>query len=68
MMRNLSFGQKLSALLSSQLAQEGRMPHKIGFIVISSSGHEDGFSAKELMVHAPTVNGWRSPRSGPKKF
>ncbi|XP_067423204.1 centrosomal protein of 104 kDa isoform X2 [Emydura macquarii macquarii] len=38
------------------------MPHKIGFVVISSSGHEDGFSAKELMVHAPTVNGWRSPR------
>ncbi|XP_060115252.1 centrosomal protein of 104 kDa isoform X2 [Heteronotia binoei] len=38
------------------------MPHKIGFIVISSSGHEDGFSAKELMVHAPTINGWRSPR------
>ncbi|XP_063799531.1 centrosomal protein of 104 kDa isoform X2 [Pseudophryne corroboree] len=38
------------------------MPRKIGFIVISSSGHEDGFSAKELMVHAPTVNGWRSPR------
>ncbi|KAM4703358.1 centrosomal protein of 104 kDa [Rhinophrynus dorsalis] len=38
------------------------MPHKIGFVVISSSGSEDGFSAKELMVHAPTVNGWRSPR------
>ncbi|XP_010120216.1 PREDICTED: centrosomal protein of 104 kDa [Chlamydotis macqueenii] len=38
------------------------MPHKIGFMVVSSSGHEDGFSAKELMVHAPTVNGWRSPR------
>ncbi|NXC18175.1 CE104 protein, partial [Corythaeola cristata] len=38
------------------------MPHKIGFTVVSSSGHEDGFSAKELMVHAPTVNGWRSPR------
>ncbi|KAM6240815.1 centrosomal protein of 104 kDa [Porphyrio hochstetteri] len=38
------------------------MPHKVGFIVVSSSGHEDGFSAKELMVHAPTVNGWRSPR------
>uniref|UniRef100_A0A8C5Q8W8 Centrosomal protein 104 n=1 Tax=Leptobrachium leishanense TaxID=445787 RepID=A0A8C5Q8W8_9ANUR len=38
------------------------MPHKIGFIVINSSGHEDGFSAKELMVHAPTVSGWRSPR------
>uniref|UniRef100_A0A8B9RS60 Centrosomal protein of 104 kDa n=1 Tax=Accipiter nisus TaxID=211598 RepID=A0A8B9RS60_9AVES len=38
------------------------MPQKIGFIVVSSSGHEDGFSAKELMVHAPTVNGWRSPR------
>ncbi|NXV78020.1 CE104 protein, partial [Atlantisia rogersi] len=38
------------------------MPHKLGFIVVSSSGHEDGFSAKELMVHAPTVNGWRSPR------
>ncbi|KFR13167.1 Centrosomal protein of 104 kDa [Opisthocomus hoazin] len=38
------------------------MPHKLGFTVVSSSGHEDGFSAKELMVHAPTVNGWRSPR------
>ncbi|NXX11779.1 CE104 protein, partial [Podargus strigoides] len=38
------------------------MPHKIGFVVVSSSGHEDGFSAKELMVHPPTVNGWRSPR------
>ncbi|NXY54747.1 CE104 protein, partial [Callaeas wilsoni] len=38
------------------------MPHKIGFTVVSWSGHEDGFSARELMVHAPTVNGWRSPR------
>ncbi|XP_009868127.1 PREDICTED: centrosomal protein of 104 kDa [Apaloderma vittatum] len=38
------------------------MPHKINFVVVSSSGHEDGFSAKELMVHAPTVKGWRSPR------
>ncbi|XP_040443217.1 centrosomal protein of 104 kDa isoform X1 [Falco naumanni] len=38
------------------------MPHKIGFVVVSSTGEEDGFSAKELMVHAPTVNGWRSPR------
>ncbi|XP_068096590.1 centrosomal protein of 104 kDa isoform X2 [Hyperolius riggenbachi] len=38
------------------------MPHKIGFVVVSSSGHEDGFSARELLVHAPTVNGWRSTR------
>ncbi|XP_076023200.1 centrosomal protein of 104 kDa [Genypterus blacodes] len=38
------------------------MPRKIGFVVVSSSGHEDNFSAKELLVHAPTVNGWRSPR------
>ncbi|KAM9298974.1 centrosomal protein of 104 kDa [Gastrophryne carolinensis] len=38
------------------------MPHKMGFVVLSSSGHEDGFNAKELMVHAPTVSGWRSPR------
>ncbi|KAM5323367.1 centrosomal protein of 104 kDa isoform 2-T2 [Glossophaga mutica] len=38
------------------------MPHKIGFVVVSSSGHEDGFSARELMTHAPTVSGWRSPR------
>lgn len=38
------------------------MPRKIGFIVINSSSHEDNFSAKELMVHAPTVNGWRSSR------
>ncbi|XP_044798840.1 centrosomal protein of 104 kDa isoform X6 [Bubalus bubalis] len=37
------------------------MPHKIGFVVVSSSGHEDGFSARELMIHAPTVSGWRSP-------
>ncbi|XP_014401676.1 PREDICTED: centrosomal protein of 104 kDa [Myotis brandtii] len=39
------------------------MPHKIGFVVVSSSGHEDGFSARELMIHAPTVRGWRSPRN-----
>lgn len=39
-----------------------RMPHKIRFVVVSSSGHEDGFSARELMIHAPTVSGWRSPR------
>ncbi|XP_014263009.2 centrosomal protein of 104 kDa isoform X2 [Maylandia zebra] len=38
------------------------MPRKIGFTVVSSSSHEDNFSAKELMVHAPTVNGWRSSR------
>ncbi|XP_030280271.1 centrosomal protein of 104 kDa isoform X1 [Sparus aurata] len=38
------------------------MPRKIGFIVVNSSSHEDNFSAKELMVHAPTVNGWRSNR------
>ncbi|XP_006871806.1 PREDICTED: centrosomal protein of 104 kDa [Chrysochloris asiatica] len=38
------------------------MPHKIGFVIVSSSGHEDGFSARELMIHAPTVSGWRSPR------
>uniref|UniRef100_A0A3Q3QHB0 Centrosomal protein of 104 kDa n=1 Tax=Monopterus albus TaxID=43700 RepID=A0A3Q3QHB0_MONAL len=38
------------------------MPRKIGFTVVSSSSHEDNFSAKELMVHAPTVSGWRSSR------
>ncbi len=38
------------------------MPHKIGFTVISWSGHEGNYSAKKLMVHAPTVNGWRSTR------
>ncbi|XP_074537277.1 centrosomal protein of 104 kDa isoform X2 [Halichoeres trimaculatus] len=38
------------------------MPRKIGFTVVNSSSHEDNFSAKELMVHAPTVNGWRSSR------
>ncbi|XP_037334389.2 centrosomal protein of 104 kDa isoform X1 [Pungitius pungitius] len=38
------------------------MPRKIRFIVVNSSSHEDIFSAKELMVHAPTVNGWRSSR------
>ncbi|KAK6477548.1 centrosomal protein of 104 kDa isoform X1 [Huso huso] len=44
-------------------AKHCRMPHKIGFAVVSSSGNEDGYSANELMVHAPTVNGWRSTRS-----
>ncbi|XP_058498819.1 centrosomal protein of 104 kDa isoform X1 [Solea solea] len=38
------------------------MPRKIGFIVANSSSHEDKFVAKELMVHAPTANGWRSSR------
>ncbi|KAM3617107.1 uncharacterized protein V6R79_002318 [Siganus canaliculatus] len=38
------------------------MPTKLGFTVVNSSSHEDNFSAKELMVHAPTVNGWRSSR------
>lgn len=38
------------------------MPRKIGFTVVNSSSHEDNFSAKELLVHAPTVSGWRSSR------
>ncbi|XP_047227490.1 centrosomal protein of 104 kDa isoform X4 [Girardinichthys multiradiatus] len=38
------------------------MPKKTGFTVVNSSSHEDNFSAKELMVHGPTVNGWRSSR------
>ncbi|XP_068454020.1 centrosomal protein of 104 kDa isoform X2 [Clinocottus analis] len=38
------------------------MPRKIGFMVLNASSHEDNFNAKELMVHAPTVNGWRSSR------
>ncbi|XP_034162529.1 centrosomal protein of 104 kDa isoform X2 [Pangasianodon hypophthalmus] len=38
------------------------MPRKIGFTVISWSGHEENYSARELMVHAPTINGWRSDR------
>ncbi|KAM7404394.1 hypothetical protein PAMP_011740 [Pampus punctatissimus] len=41
------------------------MPRKIGFTVVSSSSYEDNFSAKELMVHAPAVNGWRSSRLCP---
>ncbi|XP_016350607.1 centrosomal protein of 104 kDa-like isoform X3 [Sinocyclocheilus anshuiensis] len=41
------------------------MPHKIGFTVISWSGHEGNYSAKKLMVHAPTVIGWRSTRFCP---
>ncbi|XP_056117070.1 centrosomal protein of 104 kDa isoform X1 [Rhinichthys klamathensis goyatoka] len=41
------------------------MPHKIGFTVISWSGHEGNYSAKKLMVHAPTVTGWRSTRFCP---
>lgn len=38
------------------------MPRKIGFTVVSSSSHEDGFSPNELLVHTPTVNGWRARR------
>ncbi|XP_028309015.1 centrosomal protein of 104 kDa isoform X1 [Gouania willdenowi] len=38
------------------------MPKKIKFTVVNSSSHEDNFSAKELLVHAPTVSGWRSSR------
>uniref|UniRef100_A0A8D3AAV4 Centrosomal protein of 104 kDa n=1 Tax=Scophthalmus maximus TaxID=52904 RepID=A0A8D3AAV4_SCOMX len=38
------------------------MPRKIGFVVVNSSSHEDNFTAKELMVHAPAANGWRSSR------
>lgn len=38
------------------------MPRKIGFTVVSSSSHEDNCGASELMVHGPTVNGWRSSR------
>lgn len=41
------------------------MPRKIEFTVVSSFDHEDNFSAKELMVHAPTVNDWRSARFCP---
>nr|XP_055024570.1 centrosomal protein of 104 kDa [Misgurnus anguillicaudatus] len=41
------------------------MPHKIGFTVISLSGHEENYSAKKLMVHAPTISGWRSTRFCP---
>ncbi|KPP69512.1 centrosomal protein of 104 kDa-like, partial [Scleropages formosus] len=39
-----------------------RMPQKLSFAVLSASSHEDGFSARELLVHAPTVSGWRSAR------
>lgn len=47
--------------LSMSVSIKG-MPRKIGFIVVNSSSHEDNFPAKELMVHAPTVSGWRSSR------
>nr|XP_061802152.1 centrosomal protein of 104 kDa-like [Nerophis lumbriciformis] len=38
------------------------MSRKIKFVVVSSSSHEDNFSAQELLVHAPTASGWRSSR------
>lgn len=38
------------------------MSRKIGFTVVNSSSHEENFSASELMLHAPTVSGWRSSR------
>ncbi|XP_060738010.1 centrosomal protein of 104 kDa [Tachysurus vachellii] len=41
------------------------MPRKIRFTVINWSGHEENYSARELMVHAPTINGWRSARFCP---
>ncbi|KAK7884098.1 hypothetical protein WMY93_027221 [Mugilogobius chulae] len=38
------------------------MPRKIGFIVVSSSSHEENYSPEELKIHAPTARGWRSCR------
>ncbi|TNN35958.1 Centrosomal protein [Liparis tanakae] len=52
---------RMSALVVVSASIRG-MPRKIGFMVVTASSHEDNFSAKELMVHAPTVNGWRSSR------
>lgn len=53
---------KLKCLICVLSVSIRGMPRKIGFIVVNSLSHEDSFSAKELMVHAPTVNGWRSSR------
>ncbi|XP_078616850.1 centrosomal protein of 104 kDa-like isoform X8 [Branchiostoma floridae x Branchiostoma japonicum] len=38
------------------------MPTKVPFKVIQAASQDDGFSAKELETHAPTVNGWVSSR------
>ncbi|KAK7135936.1 hypothetical protein R3I94_014565 [Phoxinus phoxinus] len=60
---NGGYGDERRQLLYLDL--RNGMPHKIGFTVISWSGHEGNYSAKKLMVHAPTVTGWRSTRFCP---
>lgn len=41
------------------------MPKKVSFRVVSCSGWEDQFPAKQLEVQSPFVRGWRSPRYCP---
>nr|XP_005167010.1 centrosomal protein of 104 kDa isoform X1 [Danio rerio] len=60
---NGGYGDECGQLLYLELRTG--MPHKIGFSVISWSGHEGNYNAKKLMVHAPTVSGWRSTRFCP---
>jgi len=38
------------------------MPKKLPFEVIHVSGHDEGYSGKELEVHSPTTRGWQSLR------
>merc|ERR1712176_949462 len=38
------------------------MPKKLLFDVIHVSGHDEGYSGKELEVHSPTTRGWQSLR------
>ena len=38
------------------------MPLKIGYQVVGSSGENEGFEAKSLELHSPTVPGWQTPK------
>jgi len=38
------------------------MPSKVSYTVVGASGEAEGFSAKSLELHTPTVTGWQTPR------
>ncbi|CAK8671857.1 centrosomal protein of 104 kDa-like isoform X2 [Clavelina lepadiformis] len=38
------------------------MPKKIGYTIVGVTGEAEGYSAKNLEHHGPTVPGWQTPR------
>ncbi|XP_039259269.2 centrosomal protein of 104 kDa-like [Styela clava] len=38
------------------------MPRKLGYSIVGSTGESEGYSARNLEEHSPTVAGWQTPR------